>query len=377
MNILKCLQIVTGVAFLLWSFYACAEPVKKWRVIYVEGGPYSEFQQTLRATTQSLAQLGAIRKGDVPIPKKTHDSRPMWDWLCKHAEGDQMEFLQDGYYSANWSKELRAQNKAAILERIRTRKDVDMILAFGTWAGIDMATDEHQVPVMSIAVTDAVKADIVKSIEDSGRDHVHALVDPGRYQRQLTIFHNVFHFKRLGVPYEDTPEGRSHCAFDEIEQSARQLGITVVPCATQLNVPDKDTSFRNLKKCLETLSTSSDAIYLTMSSAMQWHRMKELLEPLIDAGIPSFSQLGSKETRLGVLMSISQNDFKHEGMAAAKAIVKVIGGVKPRNISQIFTGPLGMAINLKMAMLIGWDPPLEVLTAVDSIYQDLANAQEE
>jgi hypothetical protein len=110
---------------------------------------------------------------------------------------------------------------------------------------------------------------------------------------------------------------------------------------------------------------------------MQWHRMKELLEPLIDAGIPSFSQLGSKETRLGVLMSISQNDFKHEGMAAAKAIVKVIGGVKPRDISQIFTGPLGMAINLKMAMLIGWDPPLEVLTAVDSIYQDLANAQEE
>ena len=55
----------------------------------------------------------------------------------------------------------------------------------------------------------------------------------------------------------------------------------------------------------------------------------------------------------------------------------MLNGTKPRDISQIFTGPLGMAINLKMAILIGWDPPLEVLAAVDRIYLELSNAQEE
>ena len=374
MNSLKYLKMVGSVLFVLWSVCnTCAEPVKKWRVIYVEGGPYSEYQQTLRATVQSLAQLGVIQKGDVPIPKKTQDTHPMWEWICNHAGGDRLEFLKDGYYSGNWSEKQRAQNKAAILERIRTRKDVDMILAFGTRAGMDMATDEHRVPVMSISVTDAVQAGIVDSIEDSGRDHVHALLDPGRYRRQIVIFHNVFHFKRLGVPYEDTPEGRAGCAFEEIERTARQLGVTIVPCTAQLDHPDKDVSFQNLKKCLETLSTRSDAIYLTMSSAMQRQRMKELLAPLIEAGIPSFSQSGPDETQMGVLMSIAQNDFKYEGMASAQAIYKVINGARPRDIPQIFTCPLGMAINLKMAMLIGWDPPLEVLAAVDRIYLDIAN----
>ena len=377
MNGLKYLRIVTGMAFLLWSVCTCAEPVKKWRVIYVEGGPYYEYQQTLRATTQSLAQLGVIQKGDVPIPKKTQDTRPMWEWLCDHAGGNRLEFLKDGYYSGNWSEKQRAQNKTAILERIRTRKDVDMILAFGTRAGLDMATDEHQVPVMSISVTDAVKAGIVSSIDDSGRDHVHALLDPGRYRRQIIIFHNVFHFKRLGVPYEDTPEGRAGCAFEEIEHTARQLGVTIVPCTAQLDTPDKEVSFQNLKKCLEKLSTTSDAIYLPMVSAIQGDRMKELLEPLIEAGIPSFSQRGPEDTQLGVLMSIAQNDYKHEGMASAQAICKVMDGVRPRDIPQIFTGPLGMAINLKMAMLIGWNPPLEVLTAVDRIYLEIANGQDE
>ncbi|MBQ6669374.1 MAG: ABC transporter substrate-binding protein, partial [Deltaproteobacteria bacterium] len=363
MNGLKYLRIVTGMAFLLWSVCTCAEPVKKWRVIYVESGPYFEYQQTLHTTAQSLAQLGTIQNGDVPIPKKTEDTRPMWEWLCNHAGGEQLEFLKDGYYSGNWSEKQRAQNKAAILERIRTRKDVDMMLVFGTRVGLDMATDEHQVPVMSVSVTDAVKAGIVSSIDDSGHDHVHALLDPGRYRRQIVIFHNVFHFKRLGVPYEDTTEGRAACAIEEIEDTARQLGVTIVPCTAQLDTPDKEVSFQNLKKCLEKLSTTSDAIYLPMVSAIQGDRMKELLEPLIEAGIPSFSQRGPEDTQLGVLMSIAQSNFKAEGMANAQAIVKVMDGVKPRDISQIFTGPLGMAINLKMAMLIGWDPPLEVLVA--------------
>ncbi|MBO4793963.1 MAG: hypothetical protein J5556_05275 [Deltaproteobacteria bacterium] len=65
-------------AFLLWSVCTWAEPVKRWRVIYVEGGFYTDYQQILRTTTQSLAQLGAIQNGDVPIPKEVHDTRKFY-----------------------------------------------------------------------------------------------------------------------------------------------------------------------------------------------------------------------------------------------------------------------------------------------------------
>lgn len=344
---------------------------KKWRVIYVEGGPYTDYQQIFAGTVRGLAKLGLIANGDIPVPANSENTREMWTWLCANAGGDRMEFLPDGYYSANWDEKLRVSNKADIMRRIHERGDVDIILAFGTWAGQDMATDEHAVPTFSMSVTDAVDAGIVASAEDSGRDHVHAQVEPGRYERQVAIFHDVFKFKRMGVVYEDTPDGRSSSGIPAVEKAARELGVELVPCTTTLNLPDLDQSFENLRRCVENLSPQCDAIYLTVNTGMQGHRIRELLQPIIAAGIPSFSQSGPGETKLGVLMSLAQTDFDDVGLFEANAVAKVLDGAKPRDVNQIFEGPLGLAINLKMAMLIGWNPPFEILAAVDEIHQQI------
>ncbi len=348
-----------------------ANPHKKWRVAYVEGGPYTDYQQIFAGTVRGLAKLGLIANGNIPVPANSESTREMWTWLCANAGGDRMEFLPDGYYSANWDEKLRASNKANIMRRIHERGDVDIIFAFGTWAGQDMATDEHSVPTFSMSVTDAVDASIVASAEDSGRDHVHAQVEPGRYERQVAIFHDVFKFRRMGVVYEDTPDGRSSSGIPAVEKAARELGVELVPCTTVLNLPDLDQSFENLRRCVENLSTQCDAIYLTVNTGMQGHRIKELLQPIIAAGIPSFSQSGPGEIKLGVLMSLAQTDFDDVGLFEANAVAKVLDGAKPRDVSQVFEGPLGLAINLKMAMLIGWNPPFEILAAVDEIHQQI------
>jgi ABC-type uncharacterized transport system substrate-binding protein len=350
---------------------ASSGPHRKWRVAYVEGGPYTDYQQIFAGTVRGLAKLGLIVNGDVPVPADSESTREMWAWLNANAGGDRLEFLADGYYSANWDEKLRASNKADLLRRIRERGDVDMIFAFGTWAGQDMATDEHSVPTFSMSVTDAVDAGIVASAEDSGRDHVHAQVEPGRYERQVAIFHDVFKFRRMGLVYEDTPDGRSSSGIPAVEKAARELGIELVPCTTALNLPDLDQSFENLRQCVESLSTRCDAIYLTVNTGMQGHRIRELLPPIIKAGIPSFSQSGPGETKLGVLMSLAQTDFDDVGLFEANAVAEVLGGRKPRDVNQIFEGPLGLAINLKMAMLIGWNPPFEILAAVDEIHQQI------
>ena len=355
-----------------WTHPAnAAEPHKKWRVIYVEGGPYTDYQQIFLGTVRGLAKLGLIENGRIPTPADSESTREMWAWLCANAGGDRFEFLSDGYYSANWDEALRVTNKAAILRRIREQGDVDIIFAFGTWAGQDMATDDHTVPTFSMSVTDAVDAGIAASAEDSGRDHVHAQVEPGRYERQVAIFHDVFKFKRMGVVYEDTPDGRSSSGMPAVEKAARGLGIELVSCTTALNLPDLNQSFENLRACVESLSTRCDAIYLTVNTGMQGCRIKELLKPIIAAGIPSFSQSGPGETKLGVLMSLAQTDFDDVGLFEANAVAKVLDGAKPRDVGQVFEGPLGLAINLKMAMLIGWNPPFEILAAVDEIHQQI------
>lgn len=348
---------------------------KKWRILYVEGGPYTNYQQLLAGTARGLARLGLIANGNVAIPAETESSREMWEWLSKNAGGNRIEFLRDGYYSANWDSTERERTREAIVKRIREKKDVDMIWAFGTWSGLDMAGSVKNIPIFSMSVSDAVGAGIARSWEDSGQDNLHAQVEPGRYKRQIAVFHEVFRFKRLGIPYEDTPEGRSTCAMDEIEAAADELGIELVRCTTPLDLPDPNESFQNLQQCVKTLSTSSDAIYLTLSSGIQGERMVELLQPIIDAGIPSFSQGGPNEVKLGVLMSLAQASFLDWGQFEADCMAKVINGETPRNVNQIFEPALGLAINLKMAMLIGWNPPLEILAAVDEIYQQIQNAQ--
>ena len=229
--------------------------------------------------------------------------------------------------------------------------------------------------VFSMSVTDAVQAGIAKSLKDSGRDNLHAQIDPERYKRQIAVFHDIFGFKKMGIPYEDTPEGRSDVSLAAIESAADELGIELVRCTTALNVPP-DQSFANLKQCVSKLAKTSDAVYLTTNSGMQWNRMRELLQPLIEAGVPSFSQSGIEETKLGVLMSLSQSSFSSEGRFGAEAIVKVMDGIRPRDVGQVFDSAIGLAINLEMARLIYWDPPFEILLAADAIYQDIKNAGE-
>ncbi len=355
-------------AFLTVGDHAGAEE-KVWRVLYVEGGPFSNYQQTLAYTARGLEKLGLINNGQVPVPTNTESAAPMWQWLADHARG-RIRFLRDGFYSADWDATARQHMKEAIIERIRNRKDVDMVIAMGTWSGLDMSSEDLGIPVFSMSVTDAVTAGIVKSAEDSGKDNVHAQLEPGRFRRQISMFHEIFHFKKLGVPFEDTPEGRNTAAMDEIERTAADLGIELVLRSAPLDLPDADKAFSNLKKCVEELSKESDAIYLTYTSTPM-EKIPELMTPIIEAGIPSFAQAGPQLVEYGVLMSLAQASFTDIGQFEAEAIAAVIAGKKPRDVNQIFEPELGLSINLKTAMRIGWNPPLEILAAVDEIYQQI------
>ncbi|MGN1038810.1 MAG: ABC transporter substrate-binding protein [Mailhella sp.] len=358
--------------FLFSTGYAQAEE-KIWRVLYVEGGPYSNYQQTLAHTARGLEKLGLISNGQVEIPEHSESTVEMWNWLADHAKG-RIRFLRDGHYSADWDATARKLLKESIVERVRNRKDVDMIIAMGTWSGLDMASEDLGIPVFSMSVTDAVSAGIVASAEDSGKDNVHAQLEPGRFRRQISMFHEIFRFKKLGVPFEDTPEGRNTAALDEIKKTAEELGIELVLRSAPLDLPDADKALSNLKGCLSQIMEEADALYLTYTSTPP-EKIPELMAPVTAKGLPSFSQAGPSLVEYGVLMSLAQANFSDIGQFEADAIAAVIGGKKPREVPQIFEPELGLAINLKTAMYIGWNPPLEILAAVDEIYQQIPAVQ--
>ena len=349
---------------------------KKWRIGYYEGGEYIDYQVIFTATIKGLMQLGWIKQTDIP-PQKGEQTTDLWKWLSTDLKSKYIEFVKDAHYTANWDDKLRVKTAEKILKRLSTKNDIDLMIAMGTWAGQDLANDSHSTNTLAFSVSDALGAGIIKSHEDSGYDHIHARIDPYRYERQLKTFHDVVGFKKLGVAYEDTVSGRSIAALDKIEKVAKGQGFKIVRCFTKDDVPDKKIAEETVKKCFNYLGEQGvDAIYATVQNGINSNSIGELREYVNSNSIPTFSQSGSHEVEWGFLMSLSQASYKYVGEFNAKTIAKTFNGAKPREIGQLFEEPPKIAINLKTAEIIGYNPPVDVMLAADEIFQEIETPPE-
>jgi ABC-type uncharacterized transport system substrate-binding protein len=380
------LLLIMAMAFLLSSSAWSAEkkdnfvyqPVtntgKKWRIAYYQGGSSSAYYPYLAATVKGLNDLGWIRIPEVPPSGKEQDTKVLWDWLTKNIESNYIEFVADAYYTANWDSSIRSKIRKTIIERLNTKKDIDLIIAMGTWAGVDLANNEHTTPVMVMSSTDPVNAGIIMSNDDSGYDHVFARVDPGRWERQIQIFFKIIGFQKLGVAYESSALGKSYAAIDSIEKVAKEKGFDIIRCSTKDDIPDREQAGASVIKCFEELATEVDALYVVIQNGVNDDTLPKLVAIANKHRIPTFSQQGSEEVSKGILLSISrEGGFGPVGRFLAISMAKILNGAKPRQINQIFEEGPTIAINLKTAEIIGLYLNAEILAAADEIYQEIKN----
>ncbi len=344
---------------------------KKWRIGFYEGGPYVDYQKNFLATVNALMELGWIEKTEIP-PQKGEQTKELWNWLAANAKSKYIEFVKDAHYSANWDKELRKKMADEVISRLSQKKDIDLIFASGTWAGKDLANDKHKTPTIVISTSDPLKAGIIKSVEDSGFDHVHAYADPLRYERQIQIFHDVIGFQKLGIAYENTDTGKIYAATENVESVAKERNFEIISCYTKGDVPDVKDAEESVKKCFRELGEKKvDAIYVTMQNGINKKSIPDLVEITNSKRITTFSQSGSREVKYGFLMSLSKADSKPNGTFHAKTLAKIFNGAKPRQLDQAFAPPPKIAINLKTAEIIGYNPSMDVLGITDEVYEEI------
>lgn len=350
-------------------------PVKnhgeKWRIGYYEGGGYIDYQQILMATIKGLMKLGWIEESLIP-PQKGEQTKELWDWLASKAKSDYLVFVADAHYSANFDDTLREKTSAAVIQRLTQKHDINLIIAMGTLAGQDLANNNHSTYTEVISASDPIAAGIVKSVEDSGFDHVHAQVDPYRFEKQLRVFHDMTGFKNLGICYEDTEAGRSYAGIDKVEKIAKEQGFNIIRSYTKSDVADKRLAEESVKKAFNDLVLKSDAIYVTMQGGVNYNSIPELVNIAMKKQIPTFSQSGSEEVKYGFLASISQAGFKYIGEYHAEIIAKMFSGATPRQLPQLFEEPPKIAINLKTAEAIGFNPPVDILLSADEVYHEIS-----
>lgn len=345
---------------------------KKWRIAYYEGGPFSDYQQVFTETIRGLMQLGWIEISELP-KQKGEENKVLWDWLATKAKSKYIEFPKDAFYSPNWVSKQREETVTRLMQRLTKTKDIDLLLAVGTQAGQDFANNKHTTPTMVLTASDPISSGIIKSIEDSGFENVHATIDPKRYERQIRIFHEIVNFKNLGMFFEDSVNGRSFSAIDIVQKIANERNFKVTICYSFDERID-DTKIRDdsVRKCMnELLDQKVDAIYITQQNGVNSKTLPDIVKIASTHHIPTFSQAGSTEVKAGLLLSLSQAGFKYVGNFEAQNIAKVLNGAKPNQITQLFEEPPKVAINLKTAETIGFNPPIVILGAADEIYSEI------
>jgi len=345
-------------------------PIKKahgkWRIGYLEGGDYREYHRSINATIQGLMSLGWIKESPL-LPLENTTGKALWEAYSSSLKSEYLEFVSNGFYTAEWNQEKRKIIQKKILSRLNETKDLDLVIAMGTWAGIDLSQGNHQTPIIVLAVSDAVSSGIIKSIHDSGNDFIHARIDPERYERQVQIFHTLIGFNTLGMIYRNDIEGKSYAAVDKVNKVARERGFTVRSCFLKKSATLEDDEQR-LIHCFKTLAMDVDAIYVTAQTAVNKKTIPIIADIAKDKKIPTFSQAGFEEVKMGLLLSISQAGFKYIGAFYAKTIAKIFNNALPGDLNQIFADPSKIAFNLSTAEAIGFYPSLEVLSSADEIY---------
>ncbi len=83
----------------------------------------------------------------------------------------------------------------------------------------------------------------------------------------------------------------------------------------------------------------------------------------------AFAQTGVEEVDRRILLGVGAENTEGIGLFESQVIEKILSGVKPRDVSQIYAQDQGIVVNLKTAMQ-RWagSPPMGILVTAEKTF---------
>ncbi|MDP4153406.1 MAG: ABC transporter substrate-binding protein [Bacillota bacterium] len=232
---------------------------------------------------------------------------------------------------------------------------VDLILAVATPAAQAVVSETTDIPVVFSAVTDPVKADLVKDVKAPDKN-VTGVSDYVKVEPLMKQIEKLYpNFKSIGAIY-NKGEINSVSSIDELKAWASTNGKEVVD-GTVANTSE-------IQQVVSSVAPKVDILFSPTDNAIA-SAMPTAIQTAIDSKKPYFvSEEGMVKN--GGLMAVGMN-YTIVGQATGEIMVQILNGKKPSEIPVKYLDILDLYLNQKTADSLGLTIPADMLSSAKEV----------
>ncbi len=344
----------------------------KYSFAYVDYDEYMPASSQLYYILAGLEERGWIKKDSLPftieeIEQHEMSTKMMYSALENADLGDYIKVCPGGFHYLYNEKE---EDIAADLKS-KAGSEIDMVITFGTSAGILVKDMNLPIPMVDFSATDPVASGIIaSSTEGSGNPNVWAQVEPSLPLRQLKYYYSVSPFKKLGVIVHGD---EISAGIPDVELCSELIGFELVKDVypVQPRETEEDIKAYNamLMERFEAMADSGiDALLLAGDEISDSSLLMTFFEPLYSRKIPVYMIDDASYVKKGATMLISAYDNKNVGRFVADTIVKIFKGNEAGKLPCIYTSSPSIYYNYDIGKMIDYPSRFEFLAVCDEIY---------
>ncbi|MFH1776302.1 MAG: ABC transporter substrate-binding protein [Candidatus Omnitrophota bacterium] len=269
------------------------------------------------------------------------------------------EILKKNRYTPNFTYynfEDSTPQGQAMARKIKDKKS-DLILTLGSKASIIVKNEISDIPVVFSLVINPLEEGLVNSMTRPGNNVTGVSINIS-VETQFTVIKSIIPTaRRIGVVYD---RDKTAGVVKEAKEAAEKLGLELValPVSSKADVP----------KTIESLNGKIDVLWGTVdttvftSQSIQFILLFSLRNKIPFIGFsPSF-------VKAGALMGVYCN-YKNIGRKTGEMIIRVLKGEAPGDIPVDLPTDPDLAINVRVADIMGIKIPAKVLSKADEIFK--------
>lgn len=253
-----------------------------------------------------------------------------------------------------------ANTAASIANKFQSEK-VTLAVGIATPTAQALVNTLKTTPVVFSAVTDPVKAGLVKSLT-RGEKYVTGVSDMTPVKQQIELLLKIKKVKRLGHIYTSSEENAVVLA-GVVKKACQDLGIQYVETTVSKSAEVKQAT-QSIIRRVDALYVSTDNTVVSAMSALTDVAMKNKV-PVMSAD-PSSAESHPVLAAWGF-------DYYKMGRATGKMVAEILKGKKPEQLPTRFmtkASDVDLLVNLDVAKKLGLTVPAAIVKSANKVVEN-------